>query len=199
MAVKNNKIVVLCGKSSSGKDTIMKLVLEVFKGDIHPVVSDTTRPMRDGETNGVEYNFLTPTEFAQHKKMGGYLESRSYNTIENGEKAVWEYGTSCDAIDLDKHNYITIVDLDGLEAIKNRFGRRVVTIYIEVDDKVREKRAKSRGSFDQAEWDRRLKSDNDVFSESNVHNAVDHIMPNHNVYDTFFAISRVITRELNLQ
>ncbi len=199
MAVKENKIIVLCGKSGSGKDTVMKLMLETFKDDIQPIVSDTTRPMREGETDGVEYNFITPAEFAHNKEIGGYLENRSYNTIDNGKRAVWEYGISHDAIDLDKHNYITIVDLDGLEVIKNRFGRQVVSMYISVDDETREERAKSRGSFNQAEWNRRLKSDNDVFGESNVYNAVDHIMPNYDASHTFLAMRRCIARELKLQ
>ena len=47
---------ILCGKSGSGKDTILK---RLCKRGFTPIVSLTSRPIREGETNGVEYNFVS--------------------------------------------------------------------------------------------------------------------------------------------
>ena len=47
------KIFYVMGKSASGKDTIYKKLLERFPG-LKTVVTYTTRPIRDGETEGVE-------------------------------------------------------------------------------------------------------------------------------------------------
>ena len=51
------KVVALFGKAGSGKDTILKEVAAT--GGLHEIVSCTTRPMREGEADGVNYHFLT--------------------------------------------------------------------------------------------------------------------------------------------
>ena len=51
------KIVYLIGKSSVGKDTIYKILKE--KIDVKPYVLYTTRPIRTGEKDGIDYNFLS--------------------------------------------------------------------------------------------------------------------------------------------
>ena len=52
----NNKIIVLCGKSGTGKDSLAKLVKERL--NLNFVVSHTTRPMREGESNKNPYYFI---------------------------------------------------------------------------------------------------------------------------------------------
>ena len=60
-----HKIVILCGKSSSGKDLIKnKLIKNGYKG----IITNTTRPPREGEQNGIHYNFLTEYHFFIRKK-----------------------------------------------------------------------------------------------------------------------------------
>ena len=55
-------VLILCGKSGSGKDAMAKnLVERGFK----PIISSTSRPIRKGETDGVEYNFVTREKFEQ--------------------------------------------------------------------------------------------------------------------------------------
>ena len=51
------KIVLLMGKSTTGKDTVYKNLLEKHILDLKKVVLYTTRPMRDKEENGVQYYF----------------------------------------------------------------------------------------------------------------------------------------------
>ena len=57
------KIVYLLGRSSSGKDTIYKKIMEQKEIAFHTVVLYTTRPIRDGETEGVEYHFTDEEGF----------------------------------------------------------------------------------------------------------------------------------------
>lgn len=47
------KLFVIMGKSSTGKDTVYKELLK--SGSLKPIVMYTTRPMREGETDGKEY------------------------------------------------------------------------------------------------------------------------------------------------
>ena len=51
------KIFYVMGKSASGKDTIYKRLREELS-DYKTVTMYTTRPIRDGETDGVEYYFV---------------------------------------------------------------------------------------------------------------------------------------------
>ena len=46
------------GKSATGKDTLYKELLKRKELDIKPVVPYTTRPIREGEQEGVEYHFV---------------------------------------------------------------------------------------------------------------------------------------------
>ena len=49
-------LLVICGKMCSGKDTIVKrLINKGFK----KVVTYTTRPKRRGETDGVDYHYIS--------------------------------------------------------------------------------------------------------------------------------------------
>ncbi len=61
--------------------------------------------------------------------------------------------------DKDK-NYITILDVDGTKEFLKYFGEdNCKVVGISAADKIRLSRAKKRGSFDQAEWDRRFDDD----------------------------------------
>jgi len=53
------KIFYLMGKSSSGKDTIFK----ELQGEVATIVPYTTRPIREGERDGVEYHFTDEAGF----------------------------------------------------------------------------------------------------------------------------------------
>lgn len=54
---------ILMGKSAAGKDTLLNKL--VAQGKYKPIISYTTRPMREGETDGVEYHFVTETQFSK--------------------------------------------------------------------------------------------------------------------------------------
>ena len=59
--MRNNKLFVILGKSCSGKSTILREVLA--KLDIPVLLSNTTRPPRADEVDGIDYNFVTMTDF----------------------------------------------------------------------------------------------------------------------------------------
>ena len=74
------EIVFIMGKSSSGKDSIYKKLKEDDKLGLTNVVLYTTRPRRDGETDGVEYNFVTDEKEQEMEKLNKIIELRCYNT-----------------------------------------------------------------------------------------------------------------------
>ncbi|MBQ9437721.1 MAG: guanylate kinase, partial [Lachnospiraceae bacterium] len=58
-----SKIIFIMGKSGSGKDSIGRRLLERLPS-LRRIIPYTTRPMRSGEKEGVEYHFVTPEELA---------------------------------------------------------------------------------------------------------------------------------------
>ena len=67
------KIFYLMGKSSSGKDTIYKELLQGFP-KMKRIVLYTTRPRREGECDGVEYFFTDEEKLQQFRKQGQLME-----------------------------------------------------------------------------------------------------------------------------
>jgi len=135
------KIFCFIGKSSSGKDTIFKIVSDSFK-EVKEIVPFTTRPIRDGETEGKEYHFVTDEEFEKMVYDNLVIEFRRYNTVHG----IWTYFTASKNIDLENNSYMVINTLDGYNKLKEYYGYdMVVPIYIEVkDDGVRLTRALER-------------------------------------------------------
>lgn len=177
------KIFYIMGKSSSGKDTIFKKVKEMIP-KLRPIVLYTTRPIREGETDGVEYFFTDKAGLDKMKAAGKVVESRTYDTV-HGE---WIYFTADDGqIDLKNYNYIAIGTLVSYEKIRAYFGKEaVLPIYIEVEDGERLFRALHRERRQEepkyAEMCRRFLADTEDFSEENlVRLGVTHRFYNQNV------------------
>ena len=74
---KRGMLVLYTGSSGVGKGTIMQ---ELLKRDkiIRLSVSNTTRPPREGEIDGVHYNFVTKEQFESLIQKDGYLEYAEY-------------------------------------------------------------------------------------------------------------------------
>ena len=84
-------LLILIGKSGSGKDAVMREL--TANHDFERIVSTTTRPMRVGEQEGREYHYISKEQFLEGIEHGDFLEYRSYNTIFNGESDTWYYGS----------------------------------------------------------------------------------------------------------
>ena len=69
-------IVTLTGPSCSGKTVLSSKLRD---HGFYPMVSTTTRPMREGEVPGVHYHFITPDAFAQTEAAHRFIESLFYD------------------------------------------------------------------------------------------------------------------------
>lgn len=166
------KIYYVMGKSSSGKDTIYKKLLARHP-EFHTIVPYTTRPIREGEHNGVEYYFVDERRLREIQAAGQVIEVRSYDT----KCGIWTYFTADDGqINLEQYDYLVIGTLVSYEAMKNYFGKNaLVPIYIEVEDGERLTRALGREKEQHvpkyAEMCRRFLADEEDFSEENLRRA----------------------------
>lgn len=164
------KIFVIIGKSSTGKDTIYKKLLNDKRVKLQGITTYTTRPIRSGEKDGVEYYFKDIKDFEKQQREGKIIEYREYNT----NKGLWIYYMVNDGqIDIKSNNkYLIIGTLETLNSLRKIFGKNVVPIYIEVNNNSRFIRAYNREqkqlnpNYD--ELYRRFLADNIDFSETNL-------------------------------
>ena len=196
--VKAKKIFALLGYMGVGKDTILKQVLKDID-DVKPIISTTTRPMRKGETEGIEYYFIDDTEF--FRRGTDFVEQRIYHTKvkENGveKDATWRYGI--ERMELEKDDYlIVIVDSVGYKELKNYVGNnKIVPIFISAPQEELKARALARGDLE-AEVDRRLKDDYERFMDFRVR-TVYHEVKNTNgrLEEAIKEVENIITKHIN--
>ena len=96
------KMICFMGKSSAGKDTIFRRLLEDGEPGFRMLVPYTTRPIRNGEQEGREYHFTDEESYRKLAERGRIIEERSYDTCHG----IWRYFTVDDgSIDLEKESY----------------------------------------------------------------------------------------------
>lgn len=86
-----SKIFYFMGKSAAGKDTIFQKIQKLLT-DLRTVVIYTTRPIREGEEDGVAYHFVTEERMRELEREGKIIELRAYNTVHG----IWYYFTADD-------------------------------------------------------------------------------------------------------
>lgn len=163
------KIFYLMGKSSSGKDSIFKKIKERIP-ELKNIILYTTRPIREGEQNGVEYHFVDENKLQELEKRGCVIEQRAYQT----KHGIWKYFTADDGqVDLSKYSYLVIGTLVSYQEMCKYFGKEnMIPLYVEVEDGLRLSRALERerqqAAPKYAEMCRRFLADSEDFSERNL-------------------------------
>lgn len=142
---------IICGPGSSGKDYLKKRYTEKgFKSSI----SYTTRPPRDGEIDGVEYHFVSDSEFMDMVKNDLFIEWQKFPTKINGRDIVAMYGTSVDAFESCD---IFIMTPSGINDLNEEHRKTSMIIYLDIDESVRRSRLSERRGAEDVET--RLKND----------------------------------------
>lgn len=168
-------IIYIIGKSSSGKDTIFKELKNVLK--VNPYIMYTTRPIRSGEKNGVDYHFINQKEIDEYKvglKPEKLIESRTYNT----QYGPWTYATIYDTQFKTNQDLITVGTLESYKSLMEFFDKNdnlkvnLIPVYIELEDSIRLERAINREKQQKNpkydELCRRFLADEKDFSEENL-------------------------------
>lgn len=126
------KIITLTGCSASGKDTLLNMIIRYNK-NILPIISTTTRPMRKGEKEGVNYYFKDKID------LDSLIEYREYKTV-NG---IYFYGIEKKEIEnklKQSNTLIVILDYRGLKAMREyclKNNIKIESYYIQVPLKTR--------------------------------------------------------------
>ena len=164
------RIYYLLGKSATGKDTLYKEILK-RRPKLRTVTMYTTRPIREGETDGVEYFFTDREELERQLASGKVIESRTYQTI----AGPWTYYTVDDGQFnvADDESCLMIGTLESYEKMCTYFeSGKMVPVYIEVPDGIRllraVKREENQKKPNYREVCRRYLADEKDFSEENL-------------------------------
>ena len=164
------KLFYLIGKSCAGKDSLYNILINDAELNLAPVIRYTTRPVRDGEEDGVNYHFVSTEEYSCMARAGIIIEQQVYHTV-HGD---WYYFTADDGgIDLSCRDYLAIGVLESFAGTRDHFGKdKVLPIYIDLDDGIRLQRALDRERLPEngkyAEMCRRFLADADDFREERI-------------------------------
>ena len=166
---KTTHIFCIMGKSSCGTDTIFRRLTGDESLGLTKLVTYTTRPIRAGETEGIEYHFTDSAGEAALEAAGKIIEKRTYHTV----AGPWDYFTADDGQVEEGGNYIIIATIESFVKLRDFYSNcAVCPIYIYVEDGERLARALARERQQEkpryAELCRRFLADSEDFSDEKL-------------------------------
>jgi guanylate kinase len=125
-------MILLTGASASGKTEVAKLLKSKY--GIVKAITQTTRPPRQGEVDGIDYYFVDEETFQKSWEQGQLVEHTFYNGHSYGcpKKEVTD-------------NKCIVVDPHGLASFLALGDKSVVTFYLEAKEETRRERMQHRG------------------------------------------------------
>jgi guanylate kinase len=153
-------LVVVSGPSGAGKTSVMRRVLQSCSVPLVRSISATTRPPRSGETDGVDYHFVTNGEFQLLRQRGEFIEC-----FDVFGQADW-YGTLWREVTpgLSRGKWVVLlIDVQGALAVIDKYPD-AITIFLqpssreELEHRLRDRATEAKEAIDcrLAEADREL-------------------------------------------
>ncbi len=186
--LKSNKlIIVISSPSGAGKSSICKVLLE-DDPQLSISISDTTRPPRDNETNGKDYNFIEKDEFESRIKNNEYIEYANvfgnyYGSLHKGVQNLLDKG----------FDVLFDIDWQGSLQLKASNYPYLITIFITPPSKeiIYERlklRAEKSGDNEQA-----IKYRMEMYETEMSHqNEYEYIVENDDFEECIFKIKKII-------
>jgi guanylate kinase len=146
----HNLVFVVTGPSGAGKGTLIRTLLERHR-ELEVAISATTRARRPGETDGVEYHFLTEDDFRSRIAADAFLEwveyvsGKLYGTLRSEIDRIEGRGRIC----------VLELELDGALRVQRDLAE-AVTIFIAAPVEELERRLRSRATESTGEIEDRI-------------------------------------------
>ena len=176
-------ILIISGPSGSGKSSLMN---EMFKSidDIHFSISTTTRDVRDGEEEGVNYYYISKDDFKKDIEGGMFLEwARVHDNY---------YGTSLKPILKALHEGKLVVfdiDVQGHKIAREKFGNLITSVFLTTKNQnVLKDRLIKRGTDSSEVIEKRI---NNAVSEMTRVSEYDYILINDNFEETLEKLTSI--------
>lgn len=169
-------MIVLIGESASGKSSIEKYLVE--KCGYNKIVSYTTRPPREGEVDGVDYHFITKSQFRRLSEQDFFAEQAVYRD--------WYYGVAKRDCTDDK---VAVLTPHGLRQVSKIKEINVTSFYINVPRRDRLIKILQRGDNIEESYRRNL---SDVGQFDGVWDEVDYVINNNGYNKSIVEMSKEI-------
>lgn len=177
---------IVSAPSGAGKTSLVRALLERLDG-IQVSVSHTTRQMRPGEVDGINYHFVDIATFERMVERGDFFEhARVFDNY---------YGTSRPAVQklLDAgQDVILEIDWQGARQVRGQFSDAVSIFILPPSREALRERLSSRGTDDSATIDRRMR---DATSEMSHLNEYDHIIINDDFNEAAAGLEAIVLSE----
>ena len=183
----NGLLIVISGPSGCGKSTLVQMLLKK-RNNIVLSISDTTRSPRGEEKDGIDYNFITPSEFKDNIKKGKYLEYAMVYTDKY-------YGTQSDFVDknLNKGNDVILeIDIEGARKVNEKRKDAVFIFIMPPSMKILKERLVGRKTETKEQVIERFKT---AYKEINEVSKYNYVIVNDNLDDALDKMNSIITCE----
>ena len=145
--------IIFSAPSGAGKTTLVRHLMSKSELALGFSVSATTRSPRENEKDGVDYHFISETDFAAKVKNGEFVE---FEEVYEG----LSYGTLCSEVErLWRDGRTPLFDLDvvGGQTLKAVFGDSALSVFVMPPSLlVLEERLRARGTEDEAALEKRI-------------------------------------------
>ncbi len=179
------KLIVFTAPSGAGKTTIVRYLLNTYDF-LGFSISATNRKMRDGETDGKDYYFLSTEDFKEKIHAQEFIEweevykDQYYGTLKSEIERLW---------DLEK-TIVFDMEVNGASVIKEKYGDQVHVVFVKPPSlEVLVERLKNRKTESEASLRKRIKR---VKRELSFENSFDYVLVN-DVLDTTLKEAEIIT------
>ncbi len=155
---KERYLVVVSGASGSGKDTVIRRLMELHE-NIEVSVSATTRAMREGEQEGVDYYYMSVPAFRQLIEQDRMLEyacycENYYGTPRSEVEGRMEKGTTV----------VLVIEVQGGANIKRLYPECTTVFIMPPSIEELERRLRSRGTDSEQAIQKRLARAHEEFA-----------------------------------
>lgn len=183
----HGKLFVVSGPSGAGKSTITREIVKIVP-NLYLSISATTRKMRAGERNEVDYHFLTIEEFKKNIEIN--------NFVEHAEVHGNFYGTLKSEVDkrlMAGKNVLLEIDVQGGEQVKSKFPNAVLIFVAAPTDKELERRLRGRGTDSEEVIAKRLANS---LKEMEYQNKYDYLLINDTIEKSLTDLAGIINNNL---
>ena len=178
--------IIISAPSGTGKTTTCKRLKERLPS-LKIATSHTTRKIRKGECQGVDYYFISKEQFESKKNNNEFLEWAKIHTE--------YYGTSFESLDKHRQNGFDILlelDMQGVNSLRNMGFEGIYIMILPPSIEEMNKRLKKRGTETEQDIESRLKTGKEEIKEFKKH---DYVITNFEVEETVESILAIIRAE----
>lgn len=143
-------LLVLSGPSGVGKDAVLGELEKIYPS-VQRCVTVTTRPRRENEQNGVDYTFVSASEFRQRAEEGAFLEHAEVHGYLYGTPRQWVEDQLSKGIDV-----VLKIDVQGGLNVKRVKPEAILIFLVPPSLEELERRLRSRNSESEESVTRRL-------------------------------------------